>query len=408
MITWRRQLPVHSPLDTGALLAGVRGLVSWNGTHARAERELAALLQDRYGARAVLLTASGTAALTAALVDIANDRGVGPVALPAYACYDVATAADGAGVPVLLYDVDPETLGPDLAQIARLLRHGARTIVVAHLYGCPVDLTEINALASAAGALVIEDAAQAAGATVKDRPAGSQGSLAILSFGRGKGLTGGSGGAILAMDEAGEGIVGRIRRHRRLAAGGRGWPDFAALSAQWMFQHPRLYAIPAALPMLHLGETRYRQPRPLRGPTTVACRVTAASWAAAEREVDVRRRNAQRLLAALAPEPAFQTIALSEQTRAGFLRLPAVMSAAARAAASQRAAQSLGIMPGYPQPLSELQPLRRRCLNRDDHFPGSRLLAKRLCTFPTHGRLTVGDLGGLERWIREWGRRGAA
>ncbi len=404
MTVWRRQLPVHSPVDASSLLAGLRAIASRNGARERWETRVAALLTQRYAARAVLLTDSGTAALTAALLGVLNDQtGSASVALPAYACYDVATAADGAGVPVFLYDIDPSTLGPDLAQVHAAVRHGARAIVVAHLYGCPVDLADINRLASAAGAVVIEDAAQAAGATVNGRPAGCQGSVAVLSFGRGKGLTGGSGGALLAIDEVGERIVERIRRQRKLDKGRRGWPELAVLTAQWLFQHPSLYPIPAALPMLHLGETIYRAPRPLRAPAAVSCRVIAASWELAQQEVDVRRRNAERLLDALRWQPAFRTVTAAPCARAGYLRLPALASPLARRAASDVAARRLGVMPGYPKPLCDLEPLSRRCLNRNDGFPGGRLLADRLCTFPTHGRLDSRDLDTLEHWIREWG-----
>src|SRR5207237_8893759 len=141
------------------------------------------------------LTGSGTTALTAALIGVLKDR-PGAVALPAYGCYDLATAADGANAPVLLYDLDPHTLAPDLPQLRDALRQGASAVVVVHFYGHPVDLGEVKRLAAERGALVIEDAAQAAGAKLDGRPVGTQSSLAVLSFGRGKGLTGGSGGAL--------------------------------------------------------------------------------------------------------------------------------------------------------------------------------------------------------------------
>ena len=120
-----------------------------------------------------------------------------PVALPAYCCYDVATAADGAGVAFHLYDLEPETLSPDLASLRRSFDAGARSVVVAHLYGVPADLAAVRALAAEFGAIVIEDAAQGSGCEWRGRPAGAHGALGVLSFGRGKGVTGGKGGALL-------------------------------------------------------------------------------------------------------------------------------------------------------------------------------------------------------------------
>jgi dTDP-4-amino-4,6-dideoxygalactose transaminase len=364
------------------------------------------LLKERYAARAVLLTDSGTAALTASLLGALHDQPGAeppPAALPAYSCYDVATAADGAAVPVLLYDLDPHMLSPDLDHVRAALHRGARAIVVAHLYGCPIDLAEVSALASDAGAVVIEDAAQAAGATLNGRPAGSQASVAVLSFGRGKGLTGGSGGALLAFDDQGERILERVRRESRFQKGRRGWRELASITAQWLFQRPSVYGIPAAIPILRLGETVYRAPRPLRAPAAVSCPVIAASWGLAEEEVEIRRHNAERLLVELRWHPAFQVIAPPRAARPGYLRLPVLASTHARRAVSEGAARRLGVMPGYPQALCDLEPFGTRALNRDDNFPGSRLLAARLCTFPTHGRLNDRDFARLEAWIRAVG-----
>jgi dTDP-4-amino-4,6-dideoxygalactose transaminase len=156
--------------------------------------------------------------------------------------------------------------------------------------------------------------------------------------------------------------------------------------------------------MLHLGETVYRAPRPLRAPAAVSCRVIAASWASVQQEVDVRRRNAERLLAALRWQPAFDTVTTAPRARASYLRLPALASPLGRRAVTQAAARRLGVMPGYPQALCALEPFAARCVNRSDAFPGSRLLAERLCTFPTHSRLDSRDLEKLEDWIRQWGR----
>lgn len=403
MSRWRYQVPAHSPLSAAAVFAGAHALVRNGRAGPGAEDRVVALLTERYSPRAVLLTESGTAALTAALLGALHDRPGRPVALPAYACYDLATAADGADVPVLLYDTDPHTLAPDVAQLQALMRQGPAAIVVVHLYGYPVDLTPVHRLASEAGAVVIEDAAQAVGATLNGRPVGAQSSLAVLSFGRGKGLTGGSGGALLAHDTPGQRILETVRG--LVGAPRRGWPELFTMAAQLVLERPNLYALPAALPFLQLGETRYRAPRPLRRPASVSCPVLAATWALSEREAKLRRRNAERLLFELRCQPGFQTVQTVDQARPGYLRLPVLASVEARRAAGTLAARRLGIMPGYPKALCDLERFRPRCLNRDAAFAGSRLLAERLCTLPTHGRLSPRDLARLEQWIRTAGGR---
>ncbi len=398
---WRHQFPVYSPLSGAALFAGAGAAARTDGGE-RAEARVMALLAERYRAKAVLLTDSGTAALTAALVGVLEDRAGSAVAVPAFSCYDVATAADGADAPVILYDIDPHTLAPDAASLRAALRRGAGAIVVAHLYGYPIDLVEITRLASETGAVVIEDAAQAAGATLGGRPAGAQGSLAVLSFGRGKGLTGGSGGALLAHDAVGARLVERVRGLLRDPR--RGWRELVALAAQLLLVRPKLYALPAALPFLRLGQTIYREPRPLRAPSAASCAVVAATWALADRELEARRRHAQRLLAELGRQPGFETIRTPDHARPGYLRLPVLASPTARRAVVEGAGRRLGVMPGYPKALCDLERFGTRALNRDSAFPGSRLLAARLCTLPTHGRLSPGDLARLEQWIRTAGK----
>lgn len=398
MSGWRHQPPARSPLSGAALLAGLQAAAARNGRAFEAEERVSAFLKDRYGAKAVLLTESGTAALTAALLGACDDRTGSAAAIPAYACYDLATAADGADVPVFLYDVDPHTLAPDLTQLQATLAHGVTAVVIAHLYGFPIDLGEVNRLAAAAGAVVIEDAAQASGATLNERAAGTQGSLAVLSFGRGKGLTGGSGGALLAHDRAGEAIIERARG--RLGKPRRGWPELLTLAAQLLFERPNLYALPAALPFLHLGRTVYRKPRPLRAPAAASCAVIAATWALADREVEVRRKNAARLLTELRRREAFETIRPLRFARPGYLRLPILASPAGRRAAAGLEARRLGIALGYPEVLSELKPFGQRCVNRGASLPGARVLAARLLTLPTHSRLSERDLVRLVRWIR--------
>jgi len=396
---WRHLLPVSSPLSAAALLAGVR-VAAGNGKAAAAVRQLDTLVRERYTPAALLLTDSGTTALRAALVATLAGRTGAAVALPAFSCYDLATAAEGAGVPVVLYDTDPQSLTPDLASLRRALRLGAAVVVVVHLYGCAFDLAEVNHLAAEFGAVVIEDAAQAAGGMVQDRPAGTQSSLAVLSFGRGKGMTGGSGGALLAHDAVGVDIVERARR--LLGPARRGWSDLGAVTAQLMLEPPRLYAVPAALPLLHLGETVYRDPHAPRAASPVSCALVAATWTMAAQEVGIRQRNAERLLERLASAGrgrAFGAIQTSAAARPGYLRLPVLAAPEARRAAGEGSARRLGIMPAYPKVLGDLDGFAARCANRDAAFPGARTLVARLCTLPTHGRLGERDLAALEQWI---------
>ncbi|HEX6909387.1 MAG TPA: DegT/DnrJ/EryC1/StrS family aminotransferase, partial [Longimicrobium sp.] len=282
MRAFRHLPPAHSPVRARALGAGARAAFG-----EKVAPRVHDLVQRDWGAGDVLLTSSGTAALVLALRAAAAPRPGAPVALPAYGCYDLATAVDGANLPVVLYDIDPSTLAPDARSLERALSAGPCALVVAHLYGIPVDVAALAPLAARAGAMLLEDAAQGAGAAVGGHPAGALASVSVLSFGRGKGRTGGAGGALLAHDPAGQTAL----RHARLRIGEReaGWRDLAAAAAQWVLARPSLYALPAALPFLRLGETVYHPPSPPRRLSRAAAGVLAAGWERAFAEAGIRR-----------------------------------------------------------------------------------------------------------------------
>lgn len=123
----------------------------------------------------------------------------GRVVLPAYTCLRVVTAVRAAGWTPVFVDVDPGTLAMDTGAVARELALGGKPQVVlaTHLHGIPVDLAEIRALAGGAGARLVEDCAMAQGAQGSDGPVGSTGDAAIFSFGLGKCLSFGTGGALV-------------------------------------------------------------------------------------------------------------------------------------------------------------------------------------------------------------------
>ncbi|MGH7585187.1 MAG: DegT/DnrJ/EryC1/StrS family aminotransferase, partial [Gemmatimonadales bacterium] len=134
---------MHSPLTIGALAAGVRSMLL--GGRA-AHHALGGAIRARWAPESYLLTDSGTSALALGL-GLARQLGATPVALPAYGCFDIATAVDAAGVPFTLYDVDPITLAPSPESVRQAIERGARCLVAVHLYGVPVDIDAMQQLA---------------------------------------------------------------------------------------------------------------------------------------------------------------------------------------------------------------------------------------------------------------------
>lgn len=411
----RRQLPAYSPVSARSVAAAVRALFAPDSPRG----ELRTLLGDAFGARDAWLVDSGTSALRMAL-EAVREAGRTPVALPAYSCYDVATAAVGAEVPVLFYDVDPAALGPDSESLGAALEAGAGSVVIAHLYGVPVDLAEVMVMTREMDALLIEDAAQGVGAAFDGRPLGSHGSLAVLSFGRGKGWTGGGGGAVLANDEAGveslEGMSGPTSTSaaeghgaERLDCGGasEGAAAIVRLAAQWLFGRPALYGVAASLPLLRLGDTVYRPPWHPAAMSGACAAAILASRPAVRSESAARAKRGLELARVVdgLETPALHRVRLPRSASAGYLRFPVVASSAAgREAMLDKASLRLGISPGYPRPLHHLPPMRRRCVSEPEGMPGAEALSDQLLTLPTHGLLDRDDRRSIEGWVRRSAR----
>lgn len=379
----RRQLPVHSPIPAAGLVAA--GAAAVTGRRA-ALRRTAAALRKEFATPRVLLTDSGTSALVAALRLGVGKGGV--VAVPGYTCFDVAAAVRFARVKARLYDVDPKTLSPDLESLDAALSRGAKAVLVTHLYGYPANMPAIAELARRHGVLVIEDAAQGIGATYDGRPLGSFGDLSVLSFGRGKGVTAGRGGALLVnasrFDSEAEAAAAA------LGTPSHGWSDLVLGVAQWALGRPWLYGIPASIPSLHLGETTYRKAHEPRSMSAAA----AALVSRAPRELTGRTRIATILHRAVEEGGDIASIAVSPNARPSYLRYVIVDSGRRSPSAD------IGILRGYPCSLANLDPMRPALCETDVALPGADCLVKSLFTLPTHGLVRGADLEIAIEWLR--------
>lgn len=210
-------VPQHRALREEILAAWARVLDSTafvSGSEVRAfEEEFAAA----HGVRHAVAVSSGTDALVLAL----RAAGVGPgqrVALPANTFIATAEAVSGVGAVPHLVDCDEATANIDVAQIEKALAAGVHAVMPVHLYGQPADMDPLVAAAASAGAVVVEDAAQAHLATYDGRSAGSLGAAAGFSFYPGKNLGAtGEGGAVTTDDEDLADQVRMLRDHGQSA-----------------------------------------------------------------------------------------------------------------------------------------------------------------------------------------------
>jgi len=164
------------------------------------------------GRRHAVAVCNGSAALEAAVAAL----GLGPgdeVILPTFTIISCAAAVVRAGAVPVLVDCEPATWNMDVAQVAAAITPRTRAIMVVHVYGLPVDMDPLLALAQQHGLKIIEDAAEMHGQTYNGRSCGSLGDISIFSFYPNKLVTTGEGGMLLMDDDK---LAERCRSLRNL------------------------------------------------------------------------------------------------------------------------------------------------------------------------------------------------
>ena len=384
-MTWRRVPPVYSPVDASSI---AHAALAAAGISAGSRQALSSALAQHYRATTALLTDSGTSALVLAIRTVAREGAV--VAMPAYGCVDLIAAAIRARVRVALYDVDPDTLSPRIDSVRAALARGASALLVTPLYGYPPDMRALARVAADHGVPLIEDAAQAAGGTLDGTPLGAFGDVSVVSFGRGKGTTTGTGGALLARNRTDARAVAAVARARR------GVDAVGALMGQWLLGRPELYALPASIPWLRLGEMVYREAGDPRGMSAAAAGALFRALALDADELRVRRRNAARLADA-ATNAGVDTVRPLSGAEPGYLRFVVLTTC--------HSIPRLGAMRPYPVTLDEHPASRDVLVGADADLDGARFLRDTLLTLPTHSRLAVRDVQELVAMLRSFTAR---
>ena len=186
-------------LDSGTLILG-----------AEVERFEQAFAAAHGGGHTVGVN-SGTDALVIALLGLGVRPGDEILTVANTAVPTVSAIRMVGAVPVLV-DVDPTTALMDLTQVEARLSSRTKVVVPVHLYGNMVDVEALQQLLAGRGVRIVEDCAQAQGATLRGRPAGTIGDVGAFSFYPTKNLGAyGDGGACWTRDAD---LAARLRSHR--------------------------------------------------------------------------------------------------------------------------------------------------------------------------------------------------
>ncbi len=207
-------IPVNEPLLNGNekkyLDACIdSGWISSEGPFVKKfEEDFAAITDRRYG----IAVCNGTAALELAVRVLGIGQG-DEIIMPTFTIVSCAAAVLRSGAIPVLVDSDPATWNMDVSQIESKITPRTRAIMAVHIYGLPVDMDPVLALAEKHGLMIIEDAAEAHGLFYRGRPCGSFGAVSTFSFYPNKHITTGEGGMIVTDDP---GIAEHCRSLRNL------------------------------------------------------------------------------------------------------------------------------------------------------------------------------------------------
>lgn len=185
------------------------GWISFEGPFVgRFEAGMANLTQRKYG----IAVSNGSAALETAVLALQIGKG-DEVIMPTFTIMSCAAPVVRVGAQPVLVDCDPKTWNMKTEEIEAKITKKTKAILVAHIYGLPVEMDKILALAEQYHLYVIEDAAEMHGQTYKGKPCGSFGDISVFSFYPNKHVTCGEGGMLLTDNEA---LAERCRSIRNL------------------------------------------------------------------------------------------------------------------------------------------------------------------------------------------------
>lgn len=169
-------------------------------------------ISQRVGRKYGIAVANGSAALDIAVAALRLERG-DEVIMPSFTIISCAAAIVRSGATPVVVDCDPLTWNMTADHVAAAITSRTRAIMVVHIYGLPVDMDPILALAERYGLAIIEDAAEMHGQTYRGRPCGSFGTISTFSFYPNKLITSGEGGMLVTDDPE---LAERCRKLRNL------------------------------------------------------------------------------------------------------------------------------------------------------------------------------------------------
>lgn len=360
---------LREPLSTGWLTQGPK----------------VAEFEKRFAVRHQVKHALAATSCTTALHLILAALEIGPgdeVIVPAFTWVATANVVLYCGATPVFVDVDSQTYNINPEALAAKLTRRTKAIIVVHLFGLCADVDGVSR--AAPGIPIVEDAACAAGAAWKDRPAGTLGTAAAFSFHPRKSITTGEGGMVTTNDDA---LAERVNMMRNHGAG---------ISEEQRHQGPRPYLMAE----FNLLGYNYRM-------TDLQGAVGLVQLGKLDRFIDERQQRAEFYFRELRDLAWLRLPCVPEGSRHGWQAFVCYVDAR-KAPASRNAimeklqAKGISTRPGT-HAVHMLGLYRERFGLTPDDYPNARDCDHHSMAIPLHNRMTTDDYRFVVHSIRSLG-----
>ncbi len=379
----RTMPPAANPVSLLDLLRGLHGIFFKARHIKQAEEQIKNGLETRH----VFLVSSGKAALTLILIAMKRLKpGKRRVIIPAYTCFSVPSAIIKAGLEVVPCDIDPLTLDFDLDRLLDALYGSDDTLCViqTHLFGAPSDIAAVKKICAGKDVFIVEDAAQAMGTVFNGAWAGTVGDAGFFSFGRGKNISCGSGGAVVTNSDELSAELGALYAVLPSPGVKETIKDYLTVLATGILLNPWLYWLPSSIKSLKLGQTIFYRDFPVKKLSGMKAALLGRLTAKLSEQNAARRQNADFFI---------KELGLDNRSGLSYIRLPIMAESLAQRNALYHASNGLGLGLSlmYPTPVNGIEELAGYFNFKGTSFPAALAVSQRLIAIPTHSLVARKD-----------------
>ncbi|MES9973419.1 MAG: DegT/DnrJ/EryC1/StrS family aminotransferase [Candidatus Thiodiazotropha sp.] len=391
--------PSGSPITTKEILYWL----TCNAFFVDKRKDINKSLRDRFKVEHSYLFTTGRGAMTVllrSLKKLRNKAEINEVIIPAYTCYSVASSIQNAGLKVRLCDVDPITLSYNLEKLQKMPFANVLCIVSANLYGIPNQLQEIESIAIKNGFYMVDDAAQSFNAKYQEKEVGTFGTAGLYSFDKGKNITSIEGGSIITNNPELAEIIDSY--YSKIPSNSVKENLLTAIKViiYYLFLNPLLYWIPASLPFLNLGKTRYEENIQIKKYSRLVAPIALMQIKRSNQIAEKRIANGLWYKSNIEEKKTISKINESDQGKPVYLRYPIKVKQREKREAILTHAKRYGITKSYPKSLNQLKEIEEVLVNPGE-FEGAEQISAQLITLPTHTFINNNDRENIKNIIDE-------